>query len=236
MSSGHVRINFLLTPVRANHFERCLMRKAIKTVFLYTELSDAAKAVARQWWRADISADDFGDDYVLDDAAEIADIMGIDLRQTPKNRVDGTSSFAPSIYYSGFSSQGDGASFKGTYKYKKGACKALKAYAPKDVELQRICKALKDAQRKVFYSATCNISTRGYYNHSGTMQFNFDMNDVSTDTFNDVEETISQALRDFADWIYSQLEKEYEYQNSDVVIEETLVSNGYEFNEDGSIA
>ena len=212
------------------------MRKVIKTVFLYSELSDAAKVVARQWWRDEISADDFGDDFIFDDAAEIADIMGIDLRQTPKNRVDGSTYFAPTVYYSGFCNQGDGASFKGTYKYKKGACKALKAYAPKDAELQRICKALKDAQKKVFYSATCNISTRGYYNHSGTMQFSFDMNDVSTDTFNDVEETIGQALRDFADWIYGQLESNYEFHTADDLVDETLVSNGYEFNEDGSIA
>ena len=212
------------------------MRKVTKTVFLYSELSDAAKVVARQWWRDEISADDFGDDFIFDDAADIANIMGIDIRQTPKTRAGGSSYFAPSIYYSGFCSQGDGASFKGTYKYKKGACKALKAYAPKDVELQRICKALKDTQKKVFYSATCSISTRGYYSHSGTMQFSFDMNDVSTGTFKNVGETITQALRDFADWIYSQLEKEYEFQNSDDVVEETLVSNGYEFNEDGSIA
>ena len=177
------------------------MRKVIKTVFLYSELSDAAKSVARQWWSDASAGDDFGADFIFADAAEIAAIMGIDLRQTPKSRMDGTS-FVPSLYYSGFYNQVDGASFKGTYKYKKGACKALKAYAPKDVELQRICKTLKDAQRKVFY----------------------------------LEETISQALRDFADWIYSALEKEYEYRNSAAAVEETLVSNGYEFNGDGTIA
>ena len=212
------------------------MRKVIKTVFLYSEISDAAKSVARQWWSDESADNDFGADFVFADAADIADIMGIDLRQTPKNRIDGTTYFAPSIHYSGFWSQGDGASFEGTYKYKKGACRALKEYAPKDAELQRICKALKDAQKKVFYSATCNISTRGYYSHSGTMRFNFDMNDVSTDTFNNVGETITQALRDFADWIYKQLEKEYEYRNSAAAIEENILANEYEFNEDGTIA
>lgn len=190
------------------------MRQVIKTVYSYSELSSAAQEVARSRYRA---AENFDAEFVLDDAEEIADIMGIDLRQTPKN-------------------QGYGASFKGTYKYKKGACKALKAYAPKEVELQRICKALKDAQKKVFYSAACNISARGYYSHSGTMKFSFDMNDVSTDTFSDVEGTISQALRDFADWIYSQLEKEHEHQNSDAAVEENILANEYEFNEDGTIA
>lgn len=213
------------------------MREVTKIVFLYSELSDDAKEKARQWYIEASAEDDFYAESVIGDAAEIADLMGIDLRQTRKNRMDGTHSYEPSISYSGFWSQGDGASFNGSYKYKKGACNALKEYAPLDVELLRICKALQDAQKKVFYSATCNITKSGRYSHSGTMQFEFDMNEnVGQATFSDVEETISEALKDFANWIYRQLEKEYEYQNSNEQVEESIELNGYEFNEDGTIA
>lgn len=36
------------------------------------------------------------------------------------------------------------------------------------------------------------------------------------------------------DWIYRQLEKEYEYQNSDECIDENLMGNSYTFREDGT--
>lgn len=213
------------------------MQKSTTTVYAYNELSDDAKERARQWYRDASAGDEFFAECVLDDAAEIADIMGIDLRQTRKTLADGKHRYDPSISYSGFSSQGDGASFKGYYSYKKGACKALKAYAPKDVELQRICKALQDAQRKVFYSATCNIFQRGNYSHSGTMQIELECKDnVSSELFDETEEEILQALRDFADWIYKQLESQYDYENSDSAVVESIEANEYEFNEDGTIA
>jgi hypothetical protein len=214
------------------------MRHITTTIYTYAELSDGAKERARDWYRGASAGDGFFAEYVLDDAAEIADIMGVDLRQTPTKDISGeTSRYKPSISYSGFSSQGDGASFKGYYKYKKGACKALKAYAPKDEELQRICKTLQDAQKKVFYSATCNIFQRGHYCHSGTMQIELDCKDnVSSELFDETEEAILQALRDFADWIYRQLESQYDYENSDSAIVESIEANCYEFNENGTIA
>ena len=49
----------------------------------------------------------------------------------------------------------------------------------------------------------------------------------------DAEDTVTQCLRDFADWIYSQLEKAYDWENSDEQIAETILCNEYEFTEDG---
>ncbi len=34
-------------------------------------------------------------------------------------------------------------------------------------------------------------------------------------------------------WIYRQLEKEYEYQNSDECVDENILCNSYTFTEDG---
>ncbi len=48
-----------------------------------------------------------------------------------------------------------------------------------------------------------------------------------------VRDAIDRALRDFADWIYSQLEKEYEYQMSNECVDENIRANEYEFTEEG---
>ena len=43
-------------------------------------------------------------------------------------------------------------------------------------------------------------------------------------------------MRDFAQWIYDGLEAEYEYRQSDEVIDEAMIANEYEFTEDGELA
>ena len=50
------------------------------------------------------------------------------------------------------------------------------------------------------------------------------------------ESDITQLMRDFADWIYRQLEAEYEYQNSDEQVIESIRCNEYEFDEQGERA
>jgi hypothetical protein len=49
----------------------------------------------------------------------------------------------------------------------------------------------------------------------------------------DTEETVTQALRDLARWLYRQLEQEYEYQTSDETVDEAIAANGYTFTEAG---
>ena len=43
-------------------------------------------------------------------------------------------------------------------------------------------------------------------------------------------------MRDFAQWIYDSLEKEYEYQMSDEFVTENIEANEYEFDEEGNRA
>lgn len=49
----------------------------------------------------------------------------------------------------------------------------------------------------------------------------------------DAEETIIEALRDLARWLYRQLEREYDYLSSDEVVDETISANEYTFTEAG---
>lgn len=202
------------------------------TVYKFEELSESAKERARDWYRRGICDDSWWYECVYEDAATIADLMGIDLRQRAAKTIGGATVHKPAIYFSGFASQGDGACFEGEYRYRTGALKAVKDYAP---ELHRIAADLQAIQKRHFYKLRAKSKQRGRYSHSGSMAvdvWHVDGVDVSRDA----EDSITQALRDFADWIYRQLEKEYDFQNSDEAIDESIIANGYEFLESGKLA
>ena len=209
------------------------MRMKSIPVYTYTELSDTAKEQVCSWLSQGIDYD-----FVYEDAAAIADLLGIDIRQTRKTLMGGGHRYDPTIYWSGFWSQGDGACFEGTYKYKKGSVKAVKEYCG-DKEVHRIAESLAEIQKRYSYKLTARMG-RGYgsnfYSHSGTMSVDVSHYDDEYRDLGSAEDEITQLMRDFADWIYKRLEEEYEYQTSDEVVAETCEANGYEFYEDGSIA
>lgn len=201
------------------------------TVFKFAELSDEAKEKAREWFREGALDHDWWD-CVYDDAATCAKLMGIDLDQKPVKLMGGGTRYDPAIWFSGFSSQGDGACFEARYSYVKGAAKAIRGHAGQDSELHRIADALQAVQRANFYQLVARADHRGHYYHSGCMRVDVsraDDREVSRET----EETVTQLLRDFADWIYRQLEAEHDYRLSDENVDETILVNEYEFTESG---
>lgn len=188
------------------------MRTIEQTVYTFAELSDSAKEHARNEYREHNLDHDWWDS-VYDDTKTTGALFGL--------RID-------NINFSDFWSQGDGASFAGTYYYQKGALKSVMEYAPKDTELHGIVSRLQDIQRKAFYGIYASTKqTRGnnmrvYVEH-----------DTSRDVTESEEGDITSELNDFAHWIYSRLESEYEYLQSDEVIDEAL--NEYEFTQDGEL-
>lgn len=187
--------------------------------YQYAELDDAAKEKARDWYRSASEGDSFWSESALEDAATIGEILGIDFEDRNGK---------PAIYFSGFSSQGDGACFEGYWSYKPGMLKAIAADYPNDGELHRIAKELSSIARRTFYTASARITHSGHYYHSGCMSV-----DVQNDKGQDVEEALKQAMRDFADWIYNSLEMEWNYQNSDDAVAEAIEANEYEFTKEG---
>lgn len=220
------------------------MRQTCKTVYLFKELPDEqAKEKARDWWRQQVFDDNVDYDFVYEDAATAGEIIGIDIRTRPVKLMNGSTRYDPTIYWSGFWSQGDGACYEGSYSYrdgyvaKKGVLKALKAYAPLDTDLHNICKRLSKAQARYFYKLEASIKHRGHYYHSGCMSIEVShCEDHYRDIDSDTVDEITQCLREFADWIYARLKAEYEYQTSDEVVDEALIANEYEFDEYGSLA
>lgn len=206
-----------------------------KTIYQFDELEDRAKERARDWYRQGALDYDWWD-AVYDDASQCATILGIDLNQKPVKLMSGATRYDAAIYFSGFSSQGDGACFEATYAYAKGAAKKIRSHAPKDTELHRIADELQALQRSNFYRLTARTKHRGHYYHSGCMAVDVDDNETRQTAWLQVEESLTQLLRDFADWIYRQLEAEHDYFMSDESVDDTIRANEYEFTEDGERA
>ncbi len=203
-----------------------MTRTITKTLYQFDELTDRAKETARQWWR-DLEAQDFDTECTISDAVECARILGIEIDGTPNK---------PRVYWSGFWSQGDGASFTGRYAYVKGAAKAIREHAPQDTELHKIADALQDAQRRHFYRLVAVVTQSRSYVHSHTMGVDVEDSNDSYRDIGDDEDNVRDALHSFADWIYRQLEREYEFNMSDENVDESIRINEYEFDETGKVA
>lgn len=202
-----------------------------RTLFKFEELNEVAKEKARDWYR---EGDDYSfvQEYVYEDASRMGRLMGIDIDTKPVKLMGGGTRYEPCIWYSGFSSQGDGACFEGSYRYQKGAVKAVKSEC-NDSELIRIATELQEVQRRHFYKLRASTSHRGHYYHSGCMSVSVEHYDDQYRDIGSAEDDITQLLRDFADWIYEQLEKAYDYWMSDEAVDDTIIANEYEFTEEG---
>jgi hypothetical protein len=193
------------------------MRTIETTVYKYDELpTDAAKERAREWWLRDGLNYDWYD-YVYEDAKAIGDILGFTIYR---------------ISFSGFYSQGDGASFVGSYSYVPGWRKRLKAYAPLDERVRAIGETLQDVQKPRLYGLRAMIGAMGRYGHEWTMTATVE--DADGREVSAAEDAaILECARDFSRWIYKQLEAEYEYLTGEESVSETLRANEYEFTADG---
>ena len=191
-------------------------------VYPFSELSDDAKQTALdklretchdyEWW-----------DFIFDDAKAIGKLIGIDITN---------------IYFSGFSSKGDGACFEGNYEYNKNSVVLVKEYAPQDEELHRIVSELAAHQRKRLYQIRASVKHSGHYSHRFCTQIDVDFENhfaVGDSYDSEVEADIIELLRDYMHWIYKRLEAESDYMMSDEAIIESIDANEYEFTIDGEL-
>ncbi|MCK5605077.1 antitoxin of toxin-antitoxin stability system [Candidatus Pacearchaeota archaeon] len=197
----------------------------VKTeVFKFDELAEEAQETAIERYREGNLNYDWWD---FEDATQAAACMGIEIEN---------------IYFSGFSSQGDGACFEGSYSYQKGGVKAIKDYAPQDEKLHQIAQDLQDIQKTCFYGLYATVKQSGHYSH----EYCTDINVCERRTLRDGSEydesasiadheNIEEVLRSFMRWIYKQLEAEYDYLQSDEAIKETIEANDYEFTAEGKL-
>jgi hypothetical protein len=182
--------------------------KRVKIMATFQDLSEAVKEYFLDKNRDALLYDGWYDS-TIGDFTTILELIGFYNTET---------------FFSGFYSQGDGASYIGDYKYKKGCLKLVKDYAPLDKGLHDIVQGIVNIQKKYFYGITCSITQKtSLYSHENTMSFNFD-NEVRADqsygyhtVFNNEidEKSLEKLFKDLARWLYKNLQTEYEYLTSD---------------------
>jgi len=206
------------------------MMSTEKEVFTFDELSDDAKDKARDWMRG-LESGDFDTEFLYEDFQETATILGISFDVNEDLR------------WSGFSSQGDGASFSGSYYHAPNASAKIREERPEETALHAIADGLQAIQvgYRLLSGHTVNakISKNERYSHEMTMQIDT-LEDSDTgeelewgDSYSAIEKRILELMRDFARYMYESLEAEYDYRQSNECIDEILKDGDYQFDEDG---
>lgn len=206
------------------------MSKIVETVvFCLEELSDRARANARNWYREGGIDHDWYDS-VFEDFEEICGILGIRLKTQTVRLIGGGTRQKPRIWFSGFGSQGDGACFDALYSYCKDAPQAIRDHAPEDGELHAIADAIQAIQRRNFYQLHADINHRGRYDHASSMAISVERDSSIYQPITDgAEEALADALRDLARWLYGRLRAEYVYLTLDEAVDEVIIANAYTF-------
>lgn len=217
------------------------MREVTKTTKVYTirELSEGAQERAIEKHRDINTFDSFWYESLYEDyLPEQARAKGFELKTQRVPLMNGEYRSKPVVYFSGFWSQGDGASFECYVDYEE--------FILKNRLGNRYRMLLNHARRG---GGSLSISVSGHYVHSGAMHiddydhhFNasddtqraWDAAEKADEQAEELADEILDAARDLADEFYRTLQKEYDYLNSDEQIIESIDINGYEFEEDGS--
>lgn len=214
----------------------------------YDELDTTAKEHARNAWREMQHCDEWWE-HIYSDAVTIGELVGIDI-DTQSNRTVGMRLInSPDISFSGFHSQGDGASYSATLRVAnfQGAVKKLSTHVGNldtGNELWPIAKKAEEIFDLITAHAVSNRlaheDDRQYSECEPTMTIRV------TDRFGafaltvqghelppHIEDEVREFAESFAIWIYRQLEAEDEHLHSDEVIEESIRDNDLDFTEDG---
>jgi hypothetical protein len=188
-----------------------------RTVYQYAELTDTAKAKARDWYR---EGQEVSLDWALEDYQETLKAFGVNLDKH-------------GVCYSGFWSQGDGLSFTGEWTYQTSTREWLKGHRPEDADLRTILDRLASARALAPCDITASITrTSHYYVHAGTVNIDVYLeHDLPVDT--DIVAGVTDGLRALMVYGYRLLQTEHEYQTSDEAVAETIEANEYEFLADG---
>ena len=181
------------------------------TYYTFDELTDEQKKKAIEKFRDINTHYDWHDD-TISDFKEALKILGF------KN---------VTISYSGFWSQGDGASFTGEFIIPSDndtLTMRLSKFMSEHPWLHNANESLFKHYEGMIFSEEdkdlpCEIYRIGHhYSHSNTITCDHD--------------GVKDFARSFSDLIYETLEKEYDHLTSDEVVKETLISNEMEFRSD----
>jgi hypothetical protein len=230
----------------------------------FDELSDKAKETAREWWRSEMMSDNSFSECVIDEAVEQGTLMGIEFKeQSHRNQKGEPLPGSPCVWWSGFSSQGDGACFEGLwYASEVKADKVAEGWGESErtTEIKRIAAAFAEVAKK-YPGGYFSVKQSGHYSHEFCTEFNFEpgevdyanpvldayrkpedegeqgeRDDLALDRWREdfPEDTLKEAARDLMRYIYERLEEAYDCEMSDECVDENIRANEYLFTEKGS--
>lgn len=200
-----------------------------QTIYKFDELSKGAQQRAIEKYREQ-SAGDSIHEFIYEDAKTCFAYFGFGTIE---------------ISYSGFSSQGDGASFTGDWRASDVKPGEISDHAQNDPELDRLDAAFSRLAARCPQMSAMLTRTDNQYCHdmtvAATCEFGDDEDDGSdTPQAKLLGQANARAADEFIElaracmrWIYKHLEKEYEFQNSDTTITENIKANEYEYDENG---
>lgn len=211
------------------------------TVYEFDELSDKAKEKARDWWRA-LEMQDCDLSTTVDDCIELLESVGFTLKTRAVSYVGrGGPSITkqePCFFYSGFGSQGDGASFAAKYDFVPGFARAVKKERPTNDRLHRLVDRLQALQEKHHRRLTGWVHQHdSHYVHSNTMTTGLGRNNSRGDYYCSVDgddaEEFKSIVRGFGDWIYHELEADYFSRFEAENVDDNIRANDYVFTAEG---
>ena len=202
------------------------MKTKTITLYQFSELSDKAKEKAIEQLR-DINVDYYDwNDYLIDDWQKTLNKIGFENAK---------------IAYSGFWSQGDGASFTADVDIEKLlSSMTYCATKYKNARIFELVSLLHDKNAINIHLAKNHWGT--HYSHERTVSLNIDIDyPYERGSFwPKIVEQFENALDDFridlCSAVYTSLENEYNYLTSDESIIEIIEANDYEFTINGELA
>jgi hypothetical protein len=200
------------------------MRTIRIKAYKFSELSAEAQQTAIDNYR-DINTDYDWHETVYDDFESLCKTIAVDvdLKKT---------------YFSGFYHQGSGSSFTAWVDVK--AClEAIKAdkwkqYAPlEEMKFYPVT----DNMLRLCHLCSCNIEPT---NRESSVRIDFDSDTYGKHTnidavIQEIEDFFEDMANTLNNWLYTTLEKEYEYLSSDEAVKDTIIANEYEFTKDGKL-
>ncbi len=197
----------------------------------FGQLSPEAKSRARQVWIDDNPEYPYDEWWSFNDTVRIAEILGIEIHTQAWKNTHGHVGHDPKIFFQ-LRTQGSGASFQGVYRCAPDCLSKIKEHAPLDQALHRI------AERLIALQMTCKLTrndTLAVTITTSSRLYRIDIVPRFEDSDDEVSEEDEGELREifqaFADWIYDDLQAQYDYHFKDERINEEL--SEMQFDADG---
>lgn len=207
------------------------------TVYKYDELSDDAKERARDWYRESMAGDTYAAESVTEDFADVLKAAGFAVSKRRGTQSELALYWDTNPIGGGFDAYWSAqrvdvapviADRPVTYTDGDGKVQTCKSNARLVPILERIAKLAADHPHSY---GSVNTSTRYML-----LECTWDVGDETEETNPDDVEEFESICQDLAHYLGRAVSDEFDYQNSDAAVAESIEANEYEFTEEGKRA